>query len=151
MQLSKNFFLKEFIFSSTAARMGIDNYPGPREIAAIKSLCVNVLQPLRDWYGKPIRIGSGYRSPALNAVTPGASKTSQHRTGEAADPDTVHDNGELFEYIKNNLPFDQLIWEYGDDEDPDWIHVSYKADGNNRHEVLKAYRDEYGVHYAKVA
>jgi len=142
MQLSKNFYLSEFIFSSTAIRAGIDNYPGPKEIGNLQLLCENVLQPLRDHYRKPIRIGSGYRSQALNDFIPGSSKTSQHRTGEAADPDTVHDNGELFEYIKNNLPFDQLIWEYGDDEDPDWIHVSYRSDGINRREVLRARKIE---------
>lgn len=142
MRLSKNFYLSEFIISHTAARMDIDNYPGPAEITAIKTLCINVLQPLRDYYGKPIRIGGGYRSPALNAIIPGASKKSQHMIGQAADIDTVHDNGKLFEHIKNNLPFDQLIWEYGDDKNPAWIHVSYRADEVNRHEVLRARKIE---------
>lgn len=146
MQLTKNFFLKEFILSPTAVRMGIDNYPGPGEIAALEALSLNVLQPLRSWYGHSIRVASGFRSPALNSYIGGANK-SQHKKGEAADIDTVTDNAKLFNYIKNNLPFDQIIWEFGDDENPDWIHVSYRADGNNRKEVLKAYRDEYGVHY----
>jgi len=130
--------------------MGINNYPGPAEIAAIEAVCINVLQPLRNWYKRRIRIGCGYRSPALNAITPGAAADSQHKKGEAADIDTLNDNGKLFKYIKNNLPFDQLIWEFGDDENPDWIHVSYKIDRTNRFKVLKAYRDEYGLHYANV-
>jgi len=131
--------------------MGVDNYPGPREIAAIDALCDEVLQPLRNRYGKPVYIVSGFRSLALNSIIPGAAKNSQHMDGEAADLDTVNDNHILFEIIKNELGFDQLIWEHGDDETPDWVHVSYKADGNNRREILKAYRDEYGMHYAKVS
>lgn len=94
----------------------------------------NVLDPLREWYGKPIVVNSGYRCPALNKAVGGAT-TSQHMSGQAADIDTGdrQQNKLLFEYIRKNLPFDQLI----DESNFAWVHVSYRADGRNRNQVLK--------------
>ena len=149
MKLSENFSLAEFTKSATAIRHGIDNIPGPRAIGKLQGLVDNVLQPLRDWHGKSIRVESGYRCPALNAAVRGAS-TSQHMDGEAGDIETKGDadNGKLFNYIRENLPFDQLIWEYGDDENPAWIHVSHRTDGENRGQVLRAfYKPGGGVKY----
>lgn len=133
--LSKNFALEEFTKSNTAKRLGIDNTPGPIEIANIGALVINVLQPLRDAMGFPIIITSGYRSQALNEQISNAASDSQHTKGEAADI-VGQDKAKMFYYIKDNLPFDQLIWEAGNSNEPQWIHVSYKAIGN-RKQVLR--------------
>ena len=145
MDLTANFTLEEFTKSTTAIRMGIDNSVTPEIIHNLQDLCIDVLQPLREWYGKPIRIASGYRSPALNSYIGGAGK-SQHMKGEAADIDTLEDNCMLFDHILQALPYDQIIWEFGK-KVPAWIHVSFRRN-KNRYKVLKAYRDEYGVHYS---
>ena len=136
MRLTNNFWLREFTKSPTAIRHGIPNNPGTIQVDNLVALCKNVLQPLRDNYGKAIKINSGYRSLQLNEKI-SRSKTSQHCYGEAADIDTLEDNSWLFNYIRNNLLFDQLIWEFGDDNSPDWVHVSFK-ENHNRGEVLKA-------------
>ena len=134
--LSKNFALEEFTRSTTANREGISNQPGPAEVANISALVLNVLQPLRDAVGFPINITSGYRSPQLNAAIGGATN-SQHLKGQAADL-VSQDNAKLFNYIMTNLPFDQLIWEAGNDDQPEWVHVSYKP-SFNRKQVLRYY------------
>jgi len=146
-QLSQNFWLSEFIRSQSATRMGIDNIPSDAEYYNLLYLCKYVLQPLRDHFG-PLYISSGFRSLELNKVI-GGSKTSQHVKGQAADIDSPTRNKEYFEYIRENLPFDQLIWEFGTDEMPDWVHVSYDV-SKNRRQILKAVRDEKGVRYVKV-
>ena len=137
MNLSKNFTLKEMTKSVTAKRLGIDNTPDDQQIAFMVELCENVLQPLRDALG-PITISSGLRVPALNKAI-GGSSSSQHCAlrGAAADIDMDEKNAEAFNYIKDNLIFDQLIWEFGDNDCPDWVHVSYHY-GHNRGQVLKA-------------
>ena len=145
MNLSKDFVLEEFIRSVTATRLGLDNSVTPDIIQNLTNLCVNVLQPLRDWYGKPIRIASGYRCQALNAYI-GGSLNSQHMVGQAADIDTIEDNVKLFDHILQGLPYDQLIWEFGL-KVPAWIHVSFNV-YKNRKQILRAYRDENGVHYS---
>lgn len=128
--LSKNFGLDEFVKSNKAKQMGIDNTPGPMQIANLSALVQNVLQPLRDAMGFPVIVTSGYRSPALNQAIGGAAN-SQHMNGEAADI-VGQDKAKMFNYIKDNLPFDQLIWEAGNSVQPDWIHVSYRAVGNRK-------------------
>jgi len=145
LQLSKNFVLSEFVKSATALRLGIDNTPSIHEINNLTLLCENVLQPLRDWYGKPITISSGYRCPALCEAV-GSTKTSQHSKGEAVDIDTLKDNLKLFEWIVGNLEFDQLIYEFGCEKAPAWIHISYKENGN-RKQVLKSIRNNGKVTY----
>jgi zinc D-Ala-D-Ala carboxypeptidase len=143
MKLSKNFYLREFVRSQTATRKGIQNFPQPEYIENLKALCENVIQPARESLGKPIFVSSGYRSPELNEAI-GGSRTSQHCEGEAADLD-YSDNGKLFfEILYNVAVFDQLIWEFGDDLDPSWVHVSYKRNGDNRRQVLRAYKDKFG-------
>lgn len=144
-KLSKNFILNEFIISQVAQRIEIDNTPDYGIIKNLEQLCINVLQPLREQVGVPVFISSGYRSPALNAYI-GGSSTSQHKEGKAADLYHPEYNKIFFDIIKNYLPFDQLIWELGDDEYPAWVHVSYNGD-NNRKEVLKAYKNRYGIRY----
>jgi hypothetical protein len=140
MQLSKNLALAEVTRSETAKRKGISNMPTPEHIENFKKLAENVFQPIRDHFGVPIRISSGYRSAALNKAIGGAS-SSQHCSGEAIDIDmdgTSITNKQVFDYIKANLNFDQLIWEFGTDANPDWVHVSYESTGKQRKQVLKA-------------
>lgn len=131
MKLSSNFTLEELCTTNTK----INNTPKTDEVIALKELVTNVLQPVRDIIGKPIVVTSGFRSKAVNAAVGGASD-SQHLKGEAADLQS-EDNRELFNAIRKNVVFDQLIWEFGNDEQPAWVHVSYKTQGN-RKEVLKS-------------
>ena len=147
MNLSKNFTLKEMTMSTTAMRLGIDNDPSLDVVVNLMKLANNVLQPLRDHMKQAIRINSGYRSEELNKKV-GGSKTSQHCKGEAADISCDGRNADMFKYIKDNLEFDQLIWEYGDTNTPDWVHVSYR-EGANRGDVLIARRKNGKTVYEK--
>ena len=145
MQLSKYFTLAELTPSGTAKRLGIKNDPTPAHLECLKGLSVNILDKVREHFGKPIWVSSGYRSKALNEVTPGSSATSQHCTGEAADLDqdgrgTGVTNKMVFDYIKDHLTFDQLIYEYGTDANPDWVHVSWESTGKQRKQVLRCIR-----------
>ena len=141
MQLSEHFELAEFTRSSTAKRAGISNAPTEGHINNMKLLCEKVLEPIRTHFARPLLLSSGYRSAALNAVTPGASSTSQHCSGEAVDIDmdeTNITNAQIFNYIKDNLEFDQLIWEFGTSTNPNWVHVSYESNGRQRKQILRA-------------
>ena len=141
MKLSENFSLIEFISSETAMRRGIDNNPTKAEIDNLRALCENILQPLRDAYGKPINITSGYRSPKLNKAI-GGSKTSQHSFGQAVDFQVPRlDYITVFEILKK-LPCDQIIWEFGDAVAPNWIHVSYTK--TPRRQILRAFKNRLG-------
>lgn len=128
----KHFTIEEMTESSTAKAKDIDNTPSQEILAKLQKLIEAILDPLREWYGKPIRVNSGYRCEALNEAI-GGSKTSQHCLGEAADitAGSKEENEKLFNYIKDNLPFDQLINE----SDFSWIHVSYR-EGRLRKQVL---------------
>jgi zinc D-Ala-D-Ala carboxypeptidase len=140
MQLSKNLSLAEVTRSETAKRRGVSNMPTEAHIENFKLLAEKVFQPIRDHFGVPIHISSGYRSAALNKAIGGAA-SSQHCTGEAIDIDmdgTAITNAAIFNYIKDNLEFDQLIWEFGTDTNPDWVHVSYESTGKQRKQILKA-------------
>jgi zinc D-Ala-D-Ala carboxypeptidase len=140
MQLSENLSLAEVTRSESAKRFGISNTPTPEHIENFKKLAENIFQPIRKHFAKPIHISSGYRSLALNKVIKG-SATSQHCSGEAIDIDmdgTDITNAQIFKYIKDNLNFDQLIWEFGNNINPDWVHVSYESTGKQRKQVLKA-------------
>ena len=151
MKLSKNLTLDEATKSATAIKNGISNKPSGEHLSNLMAIAQNVFQPVRDHFGKPIAITSGYRSQALNDLIGGASG-SQHSKGEALDLDADVfgglENYQLFHYIKDNLAFDQLIWEFGDDENPDWVHVSYKATGN-RGEVLMCVKQNGKTIYKK--
>jgi hypothetical protein len=153
MKLSKNLSLAEFTRSQTAKRRGIDNTPTDDHLEAAKKLADNIFQPIREHFGKAIFISSGYRSEALNKAI-GGSTTSQHSRGEAIDIDMdghgKPTNTEVFYYIKENLDFDQLIWEFGNDETPDWVHVSFKAMGKQRNQILLAKRNSAGKTYYKL-
>lgn len=142
MKLSKNFTLEEFTKSQVAIRHGIPNNPGAEEIENLKALCENVIQPVRDRLGEAIFVSSGYRSQALNTAIGGALG-SQHQKGEAADLE-AQDNSKLFFAIMSNGNFDQLIWEFGGDNAPAWVHVSYRRDGKNRGQILRAFKSPQG-------
>jgi hypothetical protein len=142
MKLSENLSLSEVTRSDSAKRKGISNEPTPEHLENFKKLAENIFEPIRKHFGKPIHISSGYRSKALNAVI-GGSASSQHCTGEAIDIDMDGSsngitNKMVFDYIKANLNFDQLIWEFGTKDNPDWVHVSYETTGKQRKQVLRA-------------
>lgn len=140
MQLSKHLALAEVTRSESAKRLGISNMPTEQHIKNFKLLAEKVFEPIREHFGKPILISSGYRSQALNAAI-GGSLSSQHCQGEALDLDmdgTDITNKQIFDYIKDHLEFDQLIWEFGSKDNPDWVHVSYESTGKQRKQVLRA-------------
>jgi hypothetical protein len=151
MKLSEHLDLSEVIRSESAKRNGISNMPIEQHIANFKLLAEKVFEPLRNYFRCPIHISSGYRSIELNRAVKG-SATSQHCTGEAIDidmdgtPNGVT-NKMVFNYIKDNLEFDQLIWEFGTSENPDWVHVSYESTGRQRKQVLKAIRINGSTQY----
>ncbi len=143
--LSKNLSLSEMTKSTTAKRRGIDNSPTEEHIENMKVLAENIFQPIREHFGVPFSISSGYRSEALNEAI-GGSKTSQHSKGLAIDIDRDYNfdpnNAQVFHYIKDHLNFDQLIWEFGTEENPSWVHVSYTTTETQRGQILVAYKDD---------
>lgn len=144
MKLSQHLDLSEVIRSESAKRNGISNMPIALHIENFKLLAEKVFEPVRLHFGCPIHISSGYRSAELNRCV-GGSSTSQHCSGEAIDIDMDGStsgvtNKMVFDYIKDNLSFDQLIWEFGDSKNADWIHVSYESTGKQRKQILKAVR-----------
>jgi hypothetical protein len=139
MKLSEHLDLSEVIRSDSAKRNGISNMPTEEHIANFMLLAEKIFEPIREHFGVPIRISSGYRSKELNAKI-GGSATSQHSSGEALDIDmdgTSISNKQIFDYIKDNLEFDQLINEFN----YSWVHVSYKSTGKQRKQILEAYKD----------
>ena len=136
MQLSDNFTLEELMVTNSL----LPNNPGQAEIENLQMLVLNVLQPLRMFFGMPIRVNSGYRSVMVNQAV-GGSPVSQHCFGMAADLDSS-DNAMMFQIIRNQLPFDQLIWEGGNDSQPAWVHVSFNKMGNRR-QVLRMINGNY--------
>ena len=154
MKLSKNLTLNECLRSGVAERLGIDNVPDDEWVVEnLRQIAERVFQPCRDHFGSPLYVSSGYRSPELNRAV-GGSKRSQHVQGRALDLDADvfggFSNAELFHYIKDNLEFDQMVWEFGDGDNPSWVHVSYVHDGPNRKRCLEAYRDTDGKTAYKV-
>ena len=149
MNLSPNLTLAEVVKSNTAIRLNIDNSNMSEDVLNnLKALAEHVFQPTRDQLG-PIRISSGYRSPALNSAIGGA-QNSQHSKGEALDLQGIRcSNKAIFQFIKNNLVFDQLIWEFGNDNNPHWVHVSYKRDNSNRKSILKSIKTNGRTSYEK--
>ena len=142
MQLSKHLSLAEVTRSDSAKRNGISNEPTAEHLNNFKLLAEKVFEPIREHFKVPIHISSGYRSSALNKKI-GGSLTSQHCQGEAIDIDMDGSasgvtNAQVFNYIKDNLNFDQLIWEFGTSSNPDWVHVSYESTGKQRKQILKA-------------
>ena len=150
MNLTRNFSLLELTKSDTAIRKGIDNNPNADQIEKLKALCENILQPVRDHFGR-VKITSGYRSPEL-CVAIGSSLNSQHARAEAADFEVVGvDNCDLADWIKRELPYDQLILEFYTPGEPNsgWIHCSYVSD-KPRKQLLRAFREDGKTKYKPV-
>lgn len=138
---------------ATQTNSGLENIPSGMQMENIKLLCEKVFEPLREWVDAPIKINSIFRSPRVNNAI-GGSKNSQHMAmdGAAMDIDDTFGhktNKEMFEWIKVNLTFDQLIHEFGDDNNPAWIHVSYRKHGN-RKQVLRAKKVNGKTVYSKI-
>ena len=137
------------MYSITAIRKGIDNTPNNDQLLKMVSVAEEVFEPLRAYVGGPIKINSFFRCPELNTAIGGSGK-SQHCKGQAIDIDDTFGrvtNAEMYNFIKDNLEFDQMIWEFGDDDNPDWVHVSYVSEDENRNRCLKAYRDKGKTKY----
>ena len=151
-KISENISFKEATFSKTAKSLKIKNQPSETHIKNMQIIASKVFQPLREWCDHPIRVNSMYRSPDL-CVAVGSTKTSQHTKGQALDISSLGEktNGELFEWIKENLDFDQMIWEFGTDMQPNWIHVSYVSEEKNRNKCLKAYKEHGKTKYKVIS
>ena len=150
--ISKHISEKEATKSITALRLNIDNTPNGVTINNMKVLAEKVFEPLREWVGGPIKINSFYRSRALNEAI-GGSTLSMHMRGQAIDIDDVYGhktNKEMFNWIKENLDFDTLIYEFGNEENPDWLHISYVNAEKNRNRVLRAVRENGKTKYINI-
>lgn len=142
--ISEHISYKEGVYSITALRLGLNNDPTKAHLTNMELLAEKIFEPLRKHVNGPIKINSFYRGPELNKAI-GGSANSQHCKGQAMDIDDVYgymSNAEMYEYIKNNLSFDQMIWEFGNSDNPDWVHVSYVNEEANRNRCLLAYKDE---------
>ena len=147
--ISKHISYKEGVYSNTAIRRGIDNNPNAKELKNMKLTAEKVFEPLREHVNGPIKINSFFRCPELNTAIGGSSK-SQHCHGQAMDIDDTYgnmSNADMYEWIKENLDFDQMIWEFGSDENPAWVHVSYVSASLNRNRCLKAYKEDGKTKY----
>tara|TARA_R110000823_G_scaffold47706_2_gene121473 strand:+ start:3701 stop:4162 length:462 start_codon:yes stop_codon:yes gene_type:complete len=147
--ISEHIAYAEAIHSNTAKRKCIDNTPSPTHVETMKETAKKIFEPLRKFVNGPIKITSMFRSSALNEAIGGA-KSSQHMKGQAMDLDDVYGhktNAEMYYWIKENLNFDQLIWEFGTDTNPNWIHVSYVSEDENRNRCLKAYKEKGRTKY----
>jgi hypothetical protein len=137
------------VYSNTATRRGIDNTPNDEQLNNMELIANEVFEPLREWVGGPIKINSFFRCPELNTAIGGSSK-SQHCKGQAIDIDDTFGkatNAEMYNFIKENLDFDQMIWEFGDDDNPAWVHISYVSEDDNRRRCLKAYKENGKTKY----
>ena len=147
--ISEHISYKEGVYSITATRRGIDNTPNDEQLTNMELVANEVFEPLRKWVDGPIKINSFFRCPDLNTAI-GASSKSQHCKGQAIDIDDTlgkATNAEMFHWIKENMDFDQMIWEFGDDDNPNWVHVSYVSPEDNRNRCLKAYKDKGKTKY----
>ena len=140
---------KEGTYSSTALRLGLDNTPNAEQLKCMREVAENIFEPLRAYVGGPIKINSFFRGEPVNTAI-GGSKYSQHMKGQAIDIDDTFGrmtNAEMYHFIKDHLDFDQLIWEFGDESNPNWVHVSYVSPQENRNRCLKAYKENNKTKY----
>ena len=145
-KISEHISYKEGTYSATGLRRGLDNTPDPEQLKCMHEVAKYLFEPLREWVGGPIKINSFFRGEPVNTAI-GGSKYSQHMKGQAMDIDDTFGyktNAEMYYYIKDNLNFDQLIWEFGDNKNPNWVHVSYVTHRPNRKKLTIAYRDSKG-------
>ena len=149
MAISEHISYKEGVYSRTATRLDIDNEPNNEQMDNMCLIAQEVFEPLRMWVGGPIKINSFFRSPKLNKAIGGSGK-SQHCHGQAIDLDDTFGratNAEMYDFIKEHLDFDQMIWEFGDEDNPDWVHVSYVSEDKNRNRCLQAYKENGKTKY----
>ena len=147
--ISKHISYKEGVYSVTAIRKGIDNEPNEEQLSNMKLVAEKIFEPVRTHFKVPIKVNSFFRSPDLNKAIGGSTK-SQHCKGQAIDIDDTYGkatNAEMYWWIKENLDFDQMIWEFGNNDNPDWVHVSYVSPDKNRNRCLKAYRENGKTKY----
>jgi len=140
--ISKHISYKEATRSLTAIRLGLENKPNEYELSNMIGVAENIFEPLREWVNDPIKVNSFFRSIELNKAI-GGSARSQHCQGRAIDIDDTYGhatNAEMFNWVKENLNFDQMIWEFGDDKNPDWVHISWVSEDQNRNRCLRAER-----------
>ena len=139
-KISKHISYKEGTYSQTALRRGLDNTPNEEQLKCMKEVAENLFEPLREWVGGPIKINSFFRGEPVNTAI-GGSRKSQHMKGQAIDIDDTFrhkTNAEMYYYIKDNLDFDQMIWEFGDDKNPNWLHISWVSHRPNRKKLTIA-------------
>ena len=152
IKISDHITYAEAIHSNTAKRRGIDNTPNEKQIESMKLISEKIFEPLRSWCGGPIKVNSFFRSVSLNEELGGAA-SSQHCKGQAMDIDDVYgrkSNAEMYHYIKDNLKYDQIIWEFGTDTQQNWIHISYVSEEENRKRCLKAYKENGKTKYKTI-
>ena len=141
-KISEHISYKEGTYSATATRKDLDNNPNEEQLECMKEVAEKLFEPLRRWVGGPIKINSFFRGQELNTAI-GGSKSSQHMKGQAIDIDDTFGhatNAQMYNFIKENLDFDQMIWEFGTDENPNWVHISYVSEEENRNRCLLAYK-----------
>ena len=147
--ISKHISYKEGVYSITAIRKGIDNEPNEEQLSNMKLVAEKIFEPVRTHFKVPIKVNSFFRSPDLNKAIGGSTK-SQHCKGQAIDIDDTYGkatNADMYWWIKENLDFDQMIWEFGNNDNPDWVHISYVSPDKNRNRCLKAYREDGKTKY----
>ena len=147
--ISDHISYKEATYSRTATRLDIENKPNEKQMQSMCLIADEVFEPLRMYVGGPIKINSFFRAPKLNKAIGGSTK-SQHCHGQAIDLDDTYGratNAEMYNFIKEHLDFDQMIWEFGDDDNPDWVHISYVSPEENRKRCLKAYKENGKTKY----
>ena len=153
MKISDHITYAEAIHSNTAKRKGIDNTPSEIQVLSMKLLADKIFEPLRKFVGGPIKVNSFFRSVALNEAIGGVA-SSQHCKGQAIDIDDVYGrktNAEMYKWIQENLDYDQMIWEFGTDTQPNWIHISYVSKEENRNKCLKAYKEHGKTKYKVIS
>ena len=153
MKISDHITYAEAIHSNTAKRKGIDNTPSEVQVLSMKLLAEKIFEPLRKWVGGPIKVNSFFRSVTLNEAIGGVA-SSQHCKGQAIDIDDVYgykSNAEMYKWVKENLDYDQMIWEFGTDTQPNWIHISYVSKEENRNKCLKAYKEHGRTKYKVIS
>jgi len=153
MKISDHITYAEAIHSNTAKRKSIDNTPSQVQVDAMKLIAEKIFEPLRKWVGGPIKVNSFFRSETLNEAIGGAA-SSQHCKGQAIDIDDVYGrktNADMYHWIQMNLDYDQMIWEFGTDMQPNWVHVSYVSEEKNRNKCLKAYKEHGRTKYKVIS
>jgi len=153
MKISDHITYAEAIHSNTAKRKSIDNTPSQTQVDAMKLLAEKIFEPLRKFVGGPIKVNSFFRSVTLNEAIGGVA-SSQHCKGQAIDIDDVYgykSNAEMYKWIQENLDYDQMIWEFGTDTQPNWVHISYISKEENRNKCLKAYKEHSRTKYKVIS